>query len=80
MGIWNATADNYLSQILTDFQVMRTRYSSVTLMTNFNSFLQSLEALNQMKIFEYWKIFLFLSWFVLCGRWIIAAVETQNKE
>lgn len=33
----------YLSQTLSDFQVIRTRYSSVIIMTNLNSFLQSLE-------------------------------------
>lgn len=74
MDTWNTIAEiSSLSQIQTDFQGVRTRYSSVILMTNFNSFIK--EALNQMKIFAYWKIFLFLSWLVLCGSWIIAAVE-----
>lgn len=50
MDTWNTIAEiSDLSQIQTDFQGVRTRYSSVILMTNFNSFIK--EALNQMKIF-----------------------------
>lgn len=67
-----------LSQTQMDFQVIRTRYSRVILMTKFNSFLQSLEVLKlKENIWILKDIYIFI---LTCSLWKLNCCCCWNLE